>query len=330
MTIVRILIVVGLLAVALTLSVQGTSVIPTSIAGLATQADGNLQTIARIGIGVLIATAGAILLLGRRGYGLALLATMAIAFIGVADVAASITSSTAGGLLWPIGAIVIGCGMFVALTRTKPTTHTNKPAAAHPALTTAGVLGSMVVGAIVAANVLPPDTRTTAQTGVTYSVVDFPLGDWPGQTLEESGLLEYLPALPTLVEFGGPTVLAFYTPHCHHCHEFFDEEFGERRGAQVIAIKVPAAEGVEAADPTLDENVTCATCTMLTLPKGPVWLIQSPLIVTIAEGRITCVAQHDDPLRQRTCIAETERLATAADDAATQTPLEEGPPSEAR
>lgn len=330
MTIVRIIIACGLVAAAITLSVQGTSVVPEFIAGFAAQTKGDIQTIARIGVGALLAAATAILLLGRRGYGLALLVTVATAFIGVADVAASVTSSTTSGVQGAIAALFIGCGMFGALTLTKPTNDSSARPKATTARTTGSVVGAIFIGAIVAANVVPPDTREAGTRRVTYSVVDFPIGDWPGQTLEETGLLEYIPALSAFVEFGGPTVLAFYTPHCHLCHEFFEEEFDRRRGAQVIAIKVPAAEGVEAADPTLDEDVACTTCTNLTLPKGPVWLIQSPLIVTVADGRVTCVAQHDEPLRQRTCIEETERLAKASDDVATQTPLEEELPSEAR
>jgi hypothetical protein len=332
MVIIRFLIVVALVAIACLLSIRGTQSLPEVITGLTMRAGGDLQTITRACVGLSIALAGTLLVLGKRGHMLAILCALAITFIGIADAAASFTSSATGVLLPACIEIAMGGTALFLLMRAKSagTKRTNTQQS-RPGLRIFGILSAIVLGAIVAANRIPPDTRAAAARRTTYTVVDFPLSDWPGQTLQETGLLEYLPALTALADLGGPSVLAFYTPHCNQCHEFFAEEFASHREVQIIAIKVPAAEGVEAADQTLSEDVDCKGCTMLTLPKGPVWLIQSPLIVAIVDGKVTCVTQHDEPESQRECIEQTEQLARAIDNsAATETPLEDAQPSPPR
>jgi hypothetical protein len=116
--------------------------------------------------------------------------------------------------------------------------------------------------------------------------------DWDGRSLEETGLLEHLPQLRGLVQ-DQPTLIAFYRPNCGSCHDLFDGYFGERLPARVVAVRVPPAEGVELAENDLPSDVVCADCVRLAFPEGPVWLIQTPAVVEVVDGRVTCVSTED-------------------------------------
>ena len=170
----------------------------------------------------------------------------------------------------------------------------------HPGLALVGVLASLAIGAGIAANitVAMPESFRTARGSMArgadgrFLVNDLQASDWSGKTLEETGILEYIPAIAPLTQ-GQPTLISFYRSNCGLCHDLFDKHFGDRMTVRTIAIRVPPAEGVELAESDLPEDVVCPDCVRLVLPEGPVWLVTTPVVIEVADGRITCVSEDD-------------------------------------
>ena len=125
-----------------------------------------------------------------------------------------------------------------------------------------------------------------------FIVHDLSPTDWEGESLEDTGLLDHLPQLRGLVR-DQPTLVAFYRPNCGPCHDLFDMHFGERLPARVVGVRVPPAEGVELVENDLPEDVACADCVRLAFKEGPVWLIQTPVLLEVVDGMVTCVSTDD-------------------------------------
>ena len=58
-------------------------------------------------------------------------------------------------------------------------------------------------------------------------------------------------------------------------------------------MRVPPAEGVELVENDLPEDVACADCVRLAFKEGPVWLIQTPVLLEVVDGMVTCVSTDD-------------------------------------
>ena len=323
---IRILIILLLLTAAVVLTFAGTEALPAWIRGLAAQVGMSSEVAAKIFIGITIAIAGTITALGTRGRILALFSAGVVLFSGVADIAAWFSMETPGNIFWPIAQLLGGGIPFILNAWSKPA---SSPPFRHPFGAGILIAISLLLGAIVAANVTPKDTAIRNTERVQFVTHDFEPDDWPGIPLQETGLIEHVPALGALTQYGGPTVIAFYTPHCNVCHDFFDEHVPGVPDGQVIAIKVPPATGVAPVDSDLPEEVDCSKCTRLTLPRGPIWLIQSPLVLAVVDGKVTCVAQHFQEEEMAECIKTTMALAKARQEASItrETQPEESLPS---
>ncbi len=243
----------------------------------------------RLVAGLCAALAGTLAALGARARMPAIIAAGVLVFSGIADGSASLSLGT--GLVRPLVQAIVGLLFLVALSSSRPSGERLR----HPGLAGMGVAMSCLIGAGIAANIEVGgvDTSVLARDADgRYVVHDFTPADWTGQTLEETGLLDHLPQLRGLVR-DQPTMIAFYRPNCGACHDLFDGYFGERLPARVVAVRVPPAEGVELAESDLPEDVICADCVRLAFPAGPVWLIQTPVVVTVVDDRVTCVSADD-------------------------------------
>lgn len=309
---IRIFTILLLLTAAITLAFAGTEALPAWLRGLGARVGMSNEVAAKIFIGITIAIAGTITALGTRGRVLALFIAGAVLFSGVADTAAWFTMESPGSIFWPIAQLLGGGIPYILNAWSKPSTP---PPFRHPLGAGLLIAISLLLGAIVAANVTPKDTAIKNTERIQFVTHDFEPDDWPGIPLEETGLIEHVPSLGALTQYGGPTVIAFYTPHCNVCHDFFDENVPDVPDGQVIAIKVPSATGVPPVDSDLPEDVECAKCTRLTLPIGPIWLIQSPLVLAVVDGKVTCVAQHFQEEEMAECIKATMALAKARQEA---------------
>ena len=292
----RITLAICLVAAAFTIAIVGNAAMPAWIIGISIKAGFVPEFGARITVGLAAALAGILLALGRRGRVPAILVAGLVLFSGVADLSASISiGEGTARFLRPALQILVGLGILGILLKTKPDPKRLR----HPLMAGFGVVAALVLGSAIAANVdvamepLPTnDGRGADGRYIVNDLTKTMWEGWDGLPIEETGILDYLPQLRALV-LDQPTLVAFYRPNCGSCHDLFDGFFGERLPARVIAVQVPPADGVELTESDLPDDVYCADCVKLSLPKGPVWLVDSPLLVGFVDGKVACISAED-------------------------------------
>lgn len=285
-----------LVAAAFTIAIVGNAAMPAWIIGISIKAGFVPEFGARITVGLAAALAGILLALGRRGRVPAILVAGLVLFSGVADLSASLSiGEGTARFLRPALQILVGLGILGILLKTKPDPKRLR----HPLMAGFGVVAALVLGSAIAANVdvamepLPTnDGRGADGRYIVNDLTKTMWEGWDGLPIEETGILDYLPQLRALV-LDQPTLVAFYRPNCGSCHDLFDGFFGERLPARVIAVQVPPADGVELTESDLPDDVYCADCVKLSLPKGPVWLVDSPLLVGFVDGKVACISTED-------------------------------------
>lgn len=279
-------------AAAIVVAMRQGDAMPVWIIGLLAKTGASPEVSVRLVAGSCAAIAGTLAALGARARVPAIMAAALLIFSGIADGSASLSLGASSVLLIrPIVQIVVGLLLAAPLVATRSPAERLR----HPGLAAGGVVASLALGAGIAAN-LDVATVAAPSTGRDesgrYVVHDLTPESWAGLPLEETGLLSHLPAVRGLVQ-DEPTLIAFYRPNCGACHDLFDGYFGERLPARVVAVRVPPAEGVELTESDLPEDVVCTDCVRLAFPEGPVWLIQTPVVVEVVDGRVTCVSTDD-------------------------------------
>jgi hypothetical protein len=297
-SIARLLLAAGLVGAAISISMIGGEAVPLWVVGLGSGLEVSPEVGAKIIVGSCAALGGMLACLGGRGRIPAIIVAAALAFSGLADVSAlfALGDEATVGFLRPLLQLGFGIPILVVLLRGT----TDRAPSRHPGLTGFGAIGSLVIGAAVAANVtvaMPESFRTSGSgsgrgADGRFIVNDLTAADWTGMPLAETGLLDHLPALGPLTQ-DQPTLISFYRPNCGLCHDLFDKSFGERLPVRIIAIRVPPAEGVEMVESDLPEDVVCPDCVRLALPEGPVWLVTSPVVIEVVDGVVTCVSEND-------------------------------------
>lgn len=277
-------------AIAIAVAFGQADLVPIWIVGIVSKAGGAPEFAVRLVAGAAAAIAGILLAFGPKARIPALLASLLLVFSGIAD--ASARWSLGAGLLPPIVSVVVGGGLLGFLWRLPaPEQRVRRPGVA-------GVftVASLVMGAAIAANIdvkpIEPPTSAGRDASGRFIVHDLSPNDWEGRPLEDTGLLDHLPQLRGL-SADQPTLVAFYRPNCGACHDLFDAHFGERLPARVVGVRVPPAEGVELVENDLPEEVECADCIRLAFKEGPVWLIQTPVLLEVVDGTVTCVSTDD-------------------------------------
>ncbi len=292
-------------------TVQGDTM-PVWLIGALAKIGASPELAVRLVVGACAAIAGSLAALGYRARTPAIIAAGLLVFSGIADGSAVLSL---GSSLWrPLLQVGAGAVFLLPLLSSAPSDRRLR----HPGMAGVGVVASLVLGAGIAGNleVGIVDTSSLARDDSgRFRVHDLTPSDWVDTPLEETGLLEHLPQLRALSQ-DQPTLVAFYRPNCGACHDLFDAHFGERLPARVVAVRVPPAEGVELAENDLPEDVVCADCVRLAFPEGPVWLIQTPAVVEIVDGRVTCVSNDDFQRCVDDAVAAAEALFAAEAEAA--------------
>ncbi|MAD77815.1 MAG: hypothetical protein CMJ51_00410 [Planctomycetaceae bacterium] len=293
---IRLALAAAFVASAIAIATVGGDAVPLWIIGVAARTGLEPELAARLTTGACVALAGVLLVLGRRGRIPAILAAGALAFSGIADGSAllSLGDDASVGFLRPALQLLVGVIAFIGLLRGKPDERKLR----HPMIAGSGVVISVVMGAAVAANLsvaMPDGFRNQSSARGSdgrFAVNELDSRQWIGQRIEDTPLNDHLPAVRALAA-DQPTLISFYRPNCDSCHDLFDGHFGKRLPARVIAIRVPPAEGVTMAESDLPDDVYCADCVKLTLPEGPVWLVESPVVIEVVDGVVTCVSTDD-------------------------------------
>ena len=299
----RLLLAACLVGASVAIAMIGGDAIPLWVIGICSKFELSPEVGARIIAGSCAALAGILVFLGNRGRTPAMIVAIAIALSGLADGSAifALGDQATVGFLRPLLQLVIGVMFTLGFSSgRKASKKKKKKPMRHPGLTGVGVIASIVIGAAIAANLnvaMPQSFRSATGSNARgadgrFIVNDLQTDDWNGKTLEETGILDHLPAIAPLTT-GQPTLISFYRSNCGLCHDLFDKHFGSRLPVRMIAIKVPPAEGVEMVENDLPDDVVCPDCVRLKLPEGPVWLVTTPVVIEVVDGRIACVSQDD-------------------------------------
>ncbi|GIW72772.1 MAG: hypothetical protein KatS3mg102_2314 [Planctomycetota bacterium] len=116
---------------------------------------------------------------------------------------------------------------------------------------------------------------------------------WVGLPWQEVELLQFLPRLPSGLD--DPLLhVVFYSRSCEHCERMFKLDRICASGLPIAVVEIPhsrTAMRAEDAWPLAPEEL--AGCEALALPLGTDWLIQSPLVLTLEYGIVTCAEEGD-------------------------------------
>jgi len=243
---------------------------------------------ARIIVGAELALAAAIAVTGARP--LAVAGAAAVAFVSLACLSAAIRQ---GGALLPAlalaGSIALA-GLAWRSTRSQAV-HVRRglsPAwTALLAIATATAAGQLASSVAFAAPRASEDSANKARA----MSIDLDMKPFIGTPLAESPLATYLPMVAARIGMETAFVV-FYNPACDACHTLFEAHFAEPRMELVFAVEIPLAEGAVSAAHGHIEPIQCASCSLETLPPGPLWLVAPPMTVKVERGVITCVADR--------------------------------------
>lgn len=236
------------------------------------------------------------LVLGSRAVPVAWIALALVGFSATAETSALLSRNATGAAILPIllmaGCLTVGGGLLGPSDPVDPKRRTRP-------LRWVGAVVAMLVTASVLANI-PLAPRTAAEgRRLAPATMDPPAGvevhsldvkNWEGLTLAETNLGGFLPDLLTRTG-EGRSVVALYNRGCGECHEFFEVHLSEGYELPVIAVEVPHADGAMMAPGVREDDVVCPDCHFTTLPGGPLWLVTTPAVLIVEDGRIVCVSE---------------------------------------
>ncbi len=122
---------------------------------------------------------------------------------------------------------------------------------------------------------------------------------WVGQRLDAQPIMRLLAAAPPATVQQGRWHVVFYRSDCDHCHTLMSTYFEGELEVPVLAVEVPDT------DPAAALPNPCERCDMVRLLKGPSWVFTTPVLLTVQDGIVTCVATNSEDAEQvEACIAK--------------------------
>lgn len=91
----------------------------------------------------------------------------------------------------------------------------------------------------------------------------------------------------------GKVVVVYYRADCEHCHTLLADHFSTTLPAPTIAIAIPDTDPASALD------MPCSECKLSTLPEGPTYVVETPVLIVLEDGVVKGViagAQAEDPV----------------------------------
>ena len=147
-------------------------------------------------------------------------------------------------------------------------------------------------GTTAAPAVAPPANATAvawpampAKLAPTYVILDKRAVGTPFASLPVAGLLAQ--QVPADIQSGRKTFI-FYRENCDHCFEVTNKHFAGEVANPTYSIKVPDSTGGKT------YPNPCTKCTKWELPKGPDYMIETPMIMTIVDGTIAAICKDTD------------------------------------
>jgi hypothetical protein len=117
---------------------------------------------------------------------------------------------------------------------------------------------------------------------------------WVGKRLRDQPVAALISGpIPSDLE-KGRWIVMFFREDCEHCHAVLDRHFSPKVPLPTLLVSVPDA------DPAASLPNPCSECEVRTLPKGPDWVIGTPVLLSLEDGVVKgLVAGTDaeDPAR---------------------------------
>jgi len=122
---------------------------------------------------------------------------------------------------------------------------------------------------------------------------------WVGQRLDAQPIMRLLAAPPPATIEKGRWHVVFFRSDCDHCHALMSAYFEGELEVPVLAVEVPDT------DPSAALPNPCERCDMVRLLKGPSWVFTTPVLLTVEDGVVTCVATDSENTEQvEACISK--------------------------
>ncbi len=140
----------------------------------------------------------------------------------------------------------------------------------------------------------PATTSTTAaentpsergQTLEPFYVTEF--SDWVDRPLFDRPLAALIGDRPPAFTDGRGHVV-FYRSDCEHCHRLLEDFFSGPLDTPVLAVLVPDT------DPAAAMSMPCDACDLASLPEGPQYVISTPVLLTVENGRVLAVCEDSE------------------------------------
>ncbi|MDZ4754011.1 MAG: hypothetical protein SGJ11_05890 [Phycisphaerae bacterium] len=125
---------------------------------------------------------------------------------------------------------------------------------------------------------------------------------WPGKRFDQTDLGPIITRPHPFDLNTGAVCVIFYRVDCDHCQEMMREYFSDTLPCPTVAVAIPDASG----EPL---EMECTQCKLATLPAGPMYVIESPVIVVIVDGVVKCVVsgqQVEDEAIVKACLPATK------------------------
>ena len=101
---------------------------------------------------------------------------------------------------------------------------------------------------------------------------------WVGKRLREQPMAALLTPTPPADLERGRWIVMFFREDCEHCHAVLDRHFSPKVPLRTLLVSVPDA------DPAAALPNPCGECQLRTLPKGPDWIIGTPVLLSVQDG----------------------------------------------
>lgn len=121
---------------------------------------------------------------------------------------------------------------------------------------------------------------------------------WIGKRLDAQPIMQLLATAPPETIQRGRWQVVIFRADCDHCHELMSEHFSGELEVPVLAIEVPDT------DPAAALPNPCERCSVVRLLKGPSWVFTTPVLLTVQDGVVTCVAtDYENPEQIEACLS---------------------------
>ena len=111
---------------------------------------------------------------------------------------------------------------------------------------------------------------------------------WVGKPLRDQPVAALITRpIPADLE-KGRWVVMFFREDCEHCHAVLDRHFTPKVPLPTLLVAVPDA------DPAAALPNPCSECQVRTLPKGPDWVIGTPVLLLVNDGVVKMVVSGTD------------------------------------